>query len=170
MQDCPLCSPDLEPVLYEGTQWRLVLNRDQRLLGKCFVVTRRHLEAVAELTPEEWSELHLLLARVTRVLFAAFRPAHFNYAFLQNQDRHVHLHVIPRYAGQRSFAGLSFADRDYPAHYRVPAAARCLAPEPFHKLAQSLKRAMRDEACLTNQQEQDDELELGPLVGIHGIS
>ena len=50
----------------------------------------------------------------------AFAPDHYNYAFLQNQDRHVHLHVIPRYAASRSIAGVTFDDPDYPAHYRVP--------------------------------------------------
>ena len=52
----------------------------------------------------------------------AFAPDHFNYAFLQNQDRHVHLHVIPRYQSPRWLAGTEFKDADYPDHYRVPGA------------------------------------------------
>lgn len=48
----------------------------------------------------------------------AFHPDHFNCAFLQNQDRHVHLHVIPRYASARRFAGREFADPEWPDHYR----------------------------------------------------
>jgi hypothetical protein len=39
------------------------------------------------------------------------------YAFLQNQDRPVHLHVIPRYASARMFARRQFEDPDYPDHY-----------------------------------------------------
>lgn len=62
--------------------------------------------------------------RATEVLVAAFQPDHFNYAFLQNQDHHVHLHVIPRYATSRTFAGLVFTDPDYPDHYVVPAPVR----------------------------------------------
>jgi diadenosine tetraphosphate (Ap4A) HIT family hydrolase len=38
--------------------------------------------------------------RTTERLRRAFAPDHFNYAFLQNQDRHVHQHVIPRYAAR----------------------------------------------------------------------
>lgn len=53
----------------------------------------------------------------TERLTDAFSPDHFNYAFLQNQDRHVHLHVIPRYASDRRFAGMDFVDPDYPGHY-----------------------------------------------------
>ena len=43
-----------------------------------------------------------------------------NYAFLQNLDRHVHLHVIPRYAAPREFEGERFEDRAWPDHYPVP--------------------------------------------------
>lgn len=96
MEQCGLCSPELAPVLAQGERWLVVLNRNQNLLGKCLLVLRRHIEAVRELTPEEWMELHEQLSRTTEALSLTFRPDHFNYAFLQNQDRHVHMHVIPR--------------------------------------------------------------------------
>jgi hypothetical protein len=53
---------------------------------------------VATCTPvsaAEWLELHTQVQRTSERLRRAFAPDHFNYAFLQNQDRHVHLHVIP---------------------------------------------------------------------------
>ena len=43
-------------------------------------------------------------------LLACFQPEHFNYMFLMNQDAHVHLHVIPRYRTECSFAGVVWAD------------------------------------------------------------
>jgi diadenosine tetraphosphate (Ap4A) HIT family hydrolase len=104
--DCVLCSPELGPVLAGSPFWRLVLNRNQNLVGKCMLVTRRHVEVVDQLTAAEWSDLAELLRRATAALRQAMQPDHFNYAFLQNQDRHVHLHVIPRYAGPRCIAGL----------------------------------------------------------------
>ena len=97
MTDCSLCNPQLGPLLNESEHWRLVLNWNQDLLGKCFLATRRHVETLVALTPEEWADLQPQLQRVTSRLVTAFVPAHFNYAFLQNQDRHVHVHIIPRY-------------------------------------------------------------------------
>lgn len=138
---CRLCASNLGPVVAESAYWRLVLNRNQNLLGKCFLVLRRHLESVPQLTLAEWSDLHQQLARTTQTLTLAFRPAHFNYAFLQNQDRHVHLHVIPRYDEPRTFAGTVFEDPDYPAHYAVPASARHLTQEQSTALAERLGRA-----------------------------
>jgi hypothetical protein len=58
----------------------------------------------------------------------AFAPVHFNYAFIQNQDRRAHRHVIARYAAGRTFAGMSFADPDFPGHYAVLAPTRLLTP------------------------------------------
>ena len=137
-ETCGLCRSDLSPVIAESTYWRLVLNRNQNLLGKCFWVLRRHEESVPELSTAEWLDLHEQLAFTTRALALAFAPDHFNYEFLQNQDRHVHCHVIARYATVRTFAGVSFEDPDYPGHYAVPALSRLLAPAVMADLTQCL--------------------------------
>jgi diadenosine tetraphosphate (Ap4A) HIT family hydrolase len=69
------------------------------------------------------------LADVTRRLDRAFAPDHYNYAFLQNVDRQVHMHVIPRYAAPRELAGSVFEDPDYPDHYGVPMPERSLSKD-----------------------------------------
>jgi len=131
---CVLCSPELAPIVGESRHWRLVLNRNQCLLGKCLLVLRRHEEQVAGTTAGEWSDLHAQIGRATAMLVAAFQPDHFNYVFLQNQDRHVHLHVIPRYAAPREYAGLTFSDLDYPNHY-TPDVVRTLTGQQMAGLA-----------------------------------
>lgn len=140
MNTCTLCSASLEPCLAEGLYWRLILNQNQNLLGKCFLVLRRHLERVPQLTAPEWTDLHLQLGCATTMLEHAFTPIHFNYAFLQNQDRHIHLHIIPRYNQPRHFAGLVFDDDDYPGHYAVPAPARRLEASQQAMLADYLRQ------------------------------
>ncbi len=144
MQPCSLCDPTLGPVLAESRYWRLVLNHNQNLLGKCFLVLRRHLEAVPQVTSDEWWELHPQLGQATAMLTAAFVPDHFNYAFLQNQDRHIHLHIIPRYAAVRQFAGLVFEDLEYPGHYAVPAPDRRLEADHQRALAKLLQQHLEN--------------------------
>jgi diadenosine tetraphosphate (Ap4A) HIT family hydrolase len=100
-----------------------VVNRNQNVLGKLFIALRRHEEDVASVAADEWDELREEIRWATERLQDAFAPDHFNYSFLMNADRHVHLHVIPRYVGVRSFAGLEFRDPDYPDAYR-PVAGR----------------------------------------------
>jgi diadenosine tetraphosphate (Ap4A) HIT family hydrolase len=119
----------LEGVLWQSESWIVALNRNQNLLGKTMIVLRRRLERVAELTLDEWADLQAQLVEVTRRLDAAFSPDHYNYAFLQNFDRQVHLHVIPRYAASRELAGSRFDDPDYPDHYSVPMPERFLSAE-----------------------------------------
>ncbi|MBB5233342.1 HIT family protein [Deinococcus budaensis] len=138
---CVLCSPTLGPVIAQEAHWTVVLNRNQNLLGKLMLVLRHHAEAVPDLRPEEWAELHVVLGRATGALGNVFAPDHFNYAFLQNQDRHIHLHVIPRYSGPRKFGGQTFTDPDYPAHYAVPAPVRPLTPKDSEALTEQLQRA-----------------------------
>lgn len=138
--ECGLCDPNLGPVVAASNFWRIILNRNQNLLGKCFLALHRHLEAVPELSPTEWTDLHKQLSRTTELLTFAFSPNHFNYSFLQNQDRHIHLHIIPRYKELRRFAGVEFSDPDYPGHYSVPAQARHLTQVQLMALAKHLQR------------------------------
>jgi diadenosine tetraphosphate (Ap4A) HIT family hydrolase len=128
LSDCPLCRPLLTSVLAETMNWRTALNTNQQLLGQAIIVLRRHEESVAALTADEWIDLRSGLIRMTTALDKAFQPDHYNYAFLQNQDRHVHLHVFPRYATARWIAGAEFTDPDYPDHYRVPSPTRTVDP------------------------------------------
>ncbi len=142
--DCPLCSPNLAPILLEGRHWRLVLNHNQNLLGRTFLSLRRHTEEVIDLSPEEWRQLRRQLRFTTIALKSLFSPDHFNYSFLQNQIRHVHMHIIPRYADAREFSGMSFIDPDYPSHFSIPAPVNRLASDVFTKLADGIRRELED--------------------------
>ena len=139
--DCSLCGSSLTPVLDETALWQVWLNVNQNLLGKLVIVLKRHEEQVARLSAAEWVELHTQVQRTTERLRKAFAPDHFNYAFLQNQDRHVHLHVIPRYAAPREVSGIVFDDPDYPDHYAVPGRERRVSPAVLDALAELLKGA-----------------------------
>jgi diadenosine tetraphosphate (Ap4A) HIT family hydrolase len=140
---CALCLPQLlTPVIRESTHWRVALNRNQNLLGKLLIALRRHEESVAELTPTEWSDLRDEVRWATERLTGAFGPDHFNLAFLQNQDRHIHLHVIPRYAGARMCADVEFNDPDWPDHYR-PGAEYIAPPVVIATIAEALVQGRR---------------------------
>lgn len=138
-------TPDPGSMIERGELWLLALNRNQNLLGKTMLVALRPVERVSALTPAEWADLHVQLRRVTAALERAFQPDHFNYAFLQNADRQVHLHIIPRYAVPRTFAGLTFADADYPEHYAVPAPPRALDVQQRDALRERIRAALASE-------------------------
>ena len=153
MEQCNLCDASLGPVIKESKYWKLVLNKNQNLLGKCFLSLRRHLEAVPELSPAEWANLQEQLGHAAQVLDLAFQPDHFNYAFLQNQDRHIHMHIIPRYEKPRVFAGVTFDDPDYSRQYAVSAPACRLPQDQFAALAERLRQLFAKTAMDRQQQE-----------------
>lgn len=79
------------------------------------------------------------IALATRALDLAFQPDHYNYAFLQNQDRHVHLHVILRYAESMMFGGERFDDSDYSDH-SADSAPHVLSDDRSAELAEELRQ------------------------------
>jgi diadenosine tetraphosphate (Ap4A) HIT family hydrolase len=93
-----------------GKRWSLVLNRNQNLLGKCMIVLNRQETDVTRLSEAEWIGLRRYLQRLTAALDSLFQPDIYNFAFLMNEDRWVHLHVVPRYESPREWAGERFDD------------------------------------------------------------
>ncbi len=118
---CLFCARPIEPKDYVGSQsyWHIIVNRNQNYLGKTMLVLKRHEIDVTALTTSEQTEFWQLLAHTRKALDLLFQPDHFNYAFLMNQDAHVHLHLIPRYRTSREFAGLKFTDDHFGEHYQL---------------------------------------------------
>jgi diadenosine tetraphosphate (Ap4A) HIT family hydrolase len=131
-----------ETIIERDALWTIALNRNQNLLGKVMLALNRPLEEVILLREDEWADLHRQMRRVTLALTAAFQPDHVNYAFLQNQDRQVHLHIIPRYAAGRCYAGATFEDPDYPDHYHVPASPHTVSQECLVALVETIRCAL----------------------------
>ncbi len=73
--------------------------------------------------PDPLADLHCtfeFIRKLKHVLTSCFQPDHFNYSFLMNQDSHVHLHVIPRYRGIRTFVAIQFLDSEDITQRRLP--------------------------------------------------
>ena len=117
---CVFCDRQIDPadLVTAWPHWQVIVNRNQNYLGKLMLVLKRHETDVTALSAAEQEEFWQLLAAVHRALAALFQPDHFNDVFLMNQDRHVHLHVIPRYAAPREFAGIVFTDGQLGKHYQ----------------------------------------------------
>jgi ATP adenylyltransferase len=102
----------------EDEEW-LVVRREERALvllnkypyasGHLLVAPRRHLADFAGLTDEEALDVHRLAGRGMTALAQLFSPQGYNVGW--NLGRiagaglvdHVHLHVVPRWAGDTNF-------------------------------------------------------------------
>jgi ATP adenylyltransferase len=96
-------------VVHRGTQAFVLLNRFPYASGHLMVAPYRHLGELSALTNEEVVELHRLAASGMAALAETFAPEGYNLGW--NLGRvagagvvdHVHLHVVPRWAGDTNF-------------------------------------------------------------------
>jgi ATP adenylyltransferase len=96
-------------VVHRGETTFVLLNKFPYASGHLMVATLRHVGALAALSDEEALEIHRLAIRATEALGSVYRPEGFNLGW--NLGRvagagvldHVHLHVVPRWAGDTNF-------------------------------------------------------------------
>lgn len=104
----------------EYKRWEIYVHENQSYLGRC-VVWRKRENALdlADATQEEQEELFLILRDLREATRKSFQPDWFNYAFLGNETCHLHCHLIPRYAEQKTFMGVVFEDKLYGHNYKT---------------------------------------------------
>lgn len=82
------------------------------------LVARRHIERVVDLDEPAWEQLHPFVRVVTRRTREAFDLARFDLSFPGDEDRHVHLRLVPRYAEDVELDGGTFTDPGFPGRHR----------------------------------------------------
>jgi diadenosine tetraphosphate (Ap4A) HIT family hydrolase len=96
------------------------IHENQSYLGRCIVWCKRENALdLADATNEEQQELFVILKELREALNEIFHPDWFNYAFLGNETRHLHGHLIPRYASEKTFEGVIFKDDQWGHNYRT---------------------------------------------------
>ena len=125
MTNCEICpilashNDGKDVQVIETDVWRVVLDPNQRFLGKSFVTLLDHKQALSDLSSADWQDFHTLVQRLEGALRSAFAPNHFNWSCLMNiaamngQETHVHWHIHPRYAAPVSFSGEVFEDTQW---------------------------------------------------------
>ena len=107
-------------ILKEYPYWTLLLHeKPGPFLGRGVVWLTRDgtMQRFSSVTPDELSELQLVLKEYECAVEALWKPDHMNYLWLGNffheHGGHGHMHVIPRYKETRSFEGLLLKDVQY---------------------------------------------------------
>jgi diadenosine tetraphosphate (Ap4A) HIT family hydrolase len=106
-------------LIAESDHWLLLLRPEQPTLGSMILAAKGAFTAFGALPPEAFADLGAVVARIERALAATIAPAKINYLMLMMVDPHVHFHVLPRYAGERSHAGLAINDGGWPKQARL---------------------------------------------------
>jgi len=106
---CIFCEPQDELVVHRGADAFVVLNRFPYASGHMLVAPFRHVADIGDLRDEEALEIHRLASAAVGSLSQAYRAQGYNLGW--NLGRiagagiadHVHLHVVPRWAGDTNF-------------------------------------------------------------------
>lgn len=105
------------------------------------LVLNRHSEDVTGLPDDEWLSLRRDLAATKRALDELLQPDHYNLLFLMNVDRHVHLHIWPRYRSRRTWQGMDYEDPDFGSPCN--ASPRAMTDEDLEQLRSVLHERLR---------------------------
>ncbi|HJS12234.1 HIT family protein [Sphingopyxis sp.] len=101
-------------LIAEYEHWVVLLRPAQPTLGALVLVAKSDATAFGDLPAEAHAELKRATAAIEAALSEAVGYAKINYLMLMMVDPHVHFHVLPRYEGERSGAGVTVADAGWP--------------------------------------------------------
>jgi ATP adenylyltransferase len=96
-------------VVHEGSLCFVILNLYPYNNGHLMVVPYRHVASLSELTSDEVAETGLLLQRAEVALMEAYQPHGLNIGVNLGKPAgagvldHLHVHVVPRWAGDTNF-------------------------------------------------------------------
>lgn len=101
-------------LIKEYEHWVVLLRPAQVTAGSLVLAAKSDATSYGDLSPDAFAEQGQVIAEIEAMLRSATKFERINYLMLMMVDPHVHFHVIPRYEGQRSLAGMSFADSGFP--------------------------------------------------------
>jgi diadenosine tetraphosphate (Ap4A) HIT family hydrolase len=98
----------------ETEAWLVLVRPQQPTYGALVLVCKEEAEAFSDLGPAAFADLQVAVGGIERLLKSEVDYGRINYLMLMMVDRDVHFHVLPRYDGERSHAGQTFADAGWP--------------------------------------------------------
>lgn len=101
-------------LIADYVHWVVLLRPAQPTLGALVLAAKSDATAFGDLPAEAHAELKTVTAAIEKALGQAVGYAKINYLMLMMVDPHVHFHVLPRYDGERSGAGLTVPDAGWP--------------------------------------------------------
>lgn len=134
-------------IVKEYQYWVLLVHDDQRYLGRAYVwlVREGGMQKFSEITDEESSELRTALREYETALAKLWQSDFMNYAWLANlfneHGGHGHMHLIPRYKNERTFADTTFTDGRWGMNY-APYEKYLPSEEVLIQISDALKSAI----------------------------
>lgn len=102
-------------LIREYPDWVVLLRPRQATLGALVLAHKGAAPRLSDVPAEAFAGLKEVIVDMETTLGDQFGYQKLNYLMLMMVDPFVHWHVLPRYDGPRTFAGVSFLDPGWPA-------------------------------------------------------
>ena len=119
-------------VLYRGKTVYVVMNLFPYTSGHLLIVSNRHISCLEDASDEELTDFIKLCRHCERALRQEYHPNGFNMGFNVGRaagagiEKHLHMHVLPRWVGDSNFVSVVGETRILPEE--LPATYRRLIP------------------------------------------
>ncbi len=95
-------------IVFRGETVFAIMNRFPYNPGHLMIAPYRHIQRLAQLSPEEALEMMQLAGRLERVLQDIMKPHGFNAGINMGRPagggfEHLHLHIVPRWSGDTNY-------------------------------------------------------------------
>lgn len=101
--DCPLCHPTGERVLWHNGRLRVIAVDDADYPGYTRVIWNDHTAEMTDLAPQDREALMAVVWQVEQAQRRHLRPDKINLAQFGNMVPHLHWHIIPRWRDDSHF-------------------------------------------------------------------
>ena len=128
-----------EYTIYKNDSWTWSLRPAQPTLGSGILSLNRYALCLSDVTEKEMIDLRLIIQVIEETTQKVFDYDIMNYLMLMMVDRHVHYHVIPRYAEKKIFADLEWQDKGWPGIPLIAENQHNNHPDIHQNLVQLLK-------------------------------
>ncbi len=139
--------PYIPNIIREYRFWTLMINEDQRYLGRCVIwlVREGALQDKCDLTTEEREEFWRIELHTRNALRALWKPDLFSYMWQGNliaqHGGHGHEHIVPRYKYPRLFQGVEFVDQRWGKN-SAPAEPFIVDADLLHRIRGAMQVAL----------------------------
>jgi len=104
--------------ILNGKYWDVFLHEDQTVPGRIYFWYKGEVPNFLDVSKEAFIEFYKLGQKVKSSLIKTFNPSMFNYLALNNNTKHLHVHLIPRYSTTKEIFGLIFKDDNFGKSYK----------------------------------------------------
>ena len=86
----------------EYKYWYLTLRENQLTYGAMVLLAKSDSTRLSELDEVSFLELKLIYSEIEEIFTTHFGALKFNYLTLMMTDKHVHMHIFPRYVDKKN--------------------------------------------------------------------